>query len=72
MSASYSIRLDAGLRRDLQKLARLEKRKPSDLAREALRRYIALKELRRLREEMRPHAQAAGYFTDEDVFKAVS
>jgi predicted transcriptional regulator len=43
----------------------------SDLAREALRRYLHVAEFRALRAKMVPHAQAIGIHTDEDVFAAL-
>jgi hypothetical protein len=40
--------------------------------REALRRYLAVREFQRLRESLIPFAEAQGVFTDEDVFRIVS
>lgn len=40
----------------------------SDLAREALRRFLAVSEFQRLRERLVRRAQAQGVHTDEDVF----
>lgn len=72
MSDSISIRLSPGLRRDLERLCKRQNRSASELAREALRRYVAVEQFRLLREELRPYAEAAGFLTDEDIFKAVS
>jgi predicted transcriptional regulator len=72
MSDVLSIRLTEELRRELNRLCKREKRPASEVAREALRRYLASEELRRLRERLRPYAEAQGVFTDEDMFKAVS
>ncbi len=72
MAGMFSIRLSESLRRALQRISRKQKRPASDVAREALRRYLAAEELRQLRSKLRPHAEARGYLTDEDVFKAVS
>jgi hypothetical protein len=44
----------------------------SDLAREALRRYLRASEYRALRSRLIPRAQAQGLDTDEDVFKALA
>jgi predicted transcriptional regulator len=41
----------------------------SDLAREALRRFLAVSELQRLRTRLVQRAQAQGIHTDEDVFR---
>jgi hypothetical protein len=40
--------------------------------REALRRHLALTQFEDLRKRMMPFAEAAGYLTDEDVFRDVS
>ncbi|MFM9957452.1 MAG: CopG family ribbon-helix-helix protein [Phycisphaerales bacterium] len=72
MSGSFSIRLSDDLRRELARLCRAQKRPASDVAREALRRYIAAERLRAVRERLRPRAEARGLLTDEDVFRAVS
>ena len=43
----------------------------SDLAREALRRFLAVSEFNRLRAKLVRRAQAQGLHTDEDVFRAL-
>jgi predicted transcriptional regulator len=43
----------------------------SDLAREALRRYLRVAEFRALRKKLVPNAQSDGINTDEDVFKVL-
>jgi predicted transcriptional regulator len=72
MANMLSIRLPDALSRDLQRLCKRERRPASEIAREALRAYLAAGELRSLREKLRPHAEARGLLTDEDVFRAVS
>ena len=44
----------------------------SDLAREAMRRYLALQELAAIRRKLLPLAERKGILTDEDVFRIVS
>lgn len=72
MSDMLSFRLPAALRRQLDRLCKAQKRPASEVAREALRRYVAAEELSQLRAGLRPHAESRGFLTDEDVFKAVS
>jgi predicted transcriptional regulator len=72
MSDMISFRVTDKLRRQLDRLCRRENRAASEVAREALRRYLAAEELRQLRDRLRPYAEAQGFLTDEDVFKAVS
>ena len=43
----------------------------SDLAREALKRYLRVAEFRTLRVKLVARAQASGINTDEDVFEAL-
>jgi len=43
----------------------------SDLAREALRRFLAVSEFQRLRTRLVQRAQAQGIHTDGDVFRAL-
>ena len=69
---TLTIRIDEQLERDLDKLARSLHRTKSDLAREMLRKRIAVERFRELRRKALPLAEAAGYVTDEDVFKDVS
>lgn len=67
-----AISLPADLKRKVDKLAKEEGLKRSDIIRDALKRYLSLKEFERLRDKMRYKARAKGIYTDEDVFKIVS
>lgn len=69
---SLTIRLDAKLDRDLNRLAKARKRTRSDLAREMLRRNLALEAFEEARKRLAPLAEKAGYLTDEDVFRDIS
>lgn len=69
---NITVRLREKLREDLDALCREQDRPASEVVRDSLRRYLAAQELRRLRRKLRPHAEARGFLTDEDVFKAVS
>ena len=71
-TAALTIRLDPALERQLRRLARITGRSRSDLAREALRRQLALAQFDELRREIMPLAEARGYLMDEDVFRDVS
>ena len=72
MDRPLSIRLESRLRRDLERFSKRRQRPVSDVAREAIRRFLLEEEFQRLREKMRPAAEAAGFVTDEDVFRTVS
>jgi predicted transcriptional regulator len=71
-SAALTIRLDPALERQLRRLAQRTGRSRSDLARDALRRQLAVAEFDDLRRRIMPLAEARGYLTDEDVFRDVS
>lgn len=71
-TAALTIRLDPALERQLRRLARSTGRSRSDLARDALRRQLALAQFDELRHKIMPLAEARGYLTDEDVFRDVS
>ena len=67
-----TIRLDADLERRLSRPAKQTGRSRSDLARDALRRPLALLQFEQLQRRVLPFAEAGGYLTDEDVFRDVS
>jgi predicted transcriptional regulator len=69
---TLTIRLDEKLDRELARLAKRSGRTKSEVAREALRRQLSIQRLRALRSDAMPFAAAAGYLTDEDVFRHVS
>ncbi len=69
---TLTIRIDDELEKDLQQLADAQHRTKSDLAREMLRKRIAVERFRALRRKALPLAEAAGYVSDEDVFRDIS
>ena len=69
---TITIRLPDELKSDLQKLSREQSKPVSDLVRESIRRYVAVEKFRALRKKTLPFAEAQGYLTDEDVFRAIS
>ena len=69
---TLTIRLDEKLGRELDRMARQTGRPKSELAREALRRQLAIEKFRKLRQRLVPYAEAAGWLTDEDVFRDIS
>lgn len=70
--STLTIRLDGKLDRLLARLAKETGRTKSEVAREALRNQLLIEEFRALRRAAMPYAAAAGYLTDEDVFRDVS
>ena len=68
---TLTIRIDDELENDLDQLAKAQHRTKSDLAREMLRKRIAVERFRALRHKALPLTEAAGYVTDEDIFRDI-
>ncbi len=71
-SSALTIRLDPELERELARVAKRSGRSRSQVVRDALRRQLAIAQFQDLRRRIMPLAEAAGYLTDEDVFRDVS
>ena len=69
---TLTIRLDAKLDRALEQIAKRTGRSKSEIARDALKRQVALARFREIRTKVLPFAEAQGLLTDEDIFKLVS
>lgn len=72
MKFPLAIRIDEELERSLVRLAKRVGRTRSDVARDALRRQLALFEFEDLRRRVHPFAEAREYLTDADIFRDVS
>jgi predicted transcriptional regulator len=72
MKGTLNIRLDTALRKDLETLSKEERVPLSDMVRESIRQYVAVRRFRKLRKKALPFAEAQGILTDEDVFKLIS
>jgi predicted transcriptional regulator len=66
---TITLRVPEDLERSLERQSRATGVSKSDLAREALRRYLAVAEFQQLRARLVRRAQAHGINTDEDVFR---
>ncbi|GDX97447.1 hypothetical protein LBMAG47_31120 [Planctomycetia bacterium] len=72
MDPTLTVRVSPDLKRQLDALSRRTHRSSSELVRESLRRFIASEQMAAIRKMTVPLAEAQGFVTDEDVFKAVS
>lgn len=72
MRETITISLPQGLRKELDQAVSQEQVNRSDVVREALRDYLAVREFRRLRGILVPLAEERGLFTDQDVFDRIS
>lgn len=71
-ASTVTVRLDAKIQRELDRLSRQLGRSRSDIVRDAVRRQVALLRFERSRRALLPLAEARGVLTDEDVFRLVS
>ncbi len=69
---TLTIRIPDKLRADLKRISRQQDKPVSDVVRDSMRRYVAIEKFRTLRKKVLPFAEAQGFLTDEDVFKAMS
>jgi Arc/MetJ-type ribon-helix-helix transcriptional regulator len=72
MKNTLTIRLPEDLQRELDLEVKAEKISKSDIIRDAVSRYLAVRKFQRLRKRVLPFAEAQGLLTDEDIFKAIS
>lgn len=70
--STLTIRLDTKLEKALDRVAKSTGRTKSEIAREAVRRQVAVERFREHRRKTLPFAEAQGLVTDEDVFRLVS
>jgi len=71
-TSTLTIRLDAVTERQLRRFVKLSGRTRSDIARDALKRQMAVLQFEDARRRVMPFAEARGLLTDEDIFKAIS
>lgn len=71
-NSAFTIRLPKSLKKELENLAKEEGSPVSELIRESLDHFLAIKRFRLLRKKTLPFAESQGLLTDEDVFKAIS
>jgi predicted transcriptional regulator len=67
-----NVRIPTELKRQIEALSRRQHRPSSEVVRESLRRYIAAEQIAALRKMTVPLAEAQGFITDDDVFRAIS
>jgi predicted transcriptional regulator len=72
METTLNVRIPTELKRQLEALSRRQHRPSSEVVRESLRRYIAAEQIAALRKMTVPLAEAQGFITDDDVFRAIS
>ena len=72
MRQTLTVRIPDELRKELKRISDEESKPVSDLVRESLKKYIAIRKFRSIRNKVLPFAESQGLLTDEDVYKLIS
>jgi len=72
MGYTVTVRMPKELKAQLDMLSKEEHVPVSDLVRESLQKYLAIRRFRRLRTKILPFAESQGLLTDEDAFRKIS
>jgi hypothetical protein len=72
MSRPLTIQLPDDSRAVLEELGRRRSRSAEDVAQDILRRVLVVAQLRQLREQLQPRAEAAGFRSEDDILDAIS
>jgi metal-responsive CopG/Arc/MetJ family transcriptional regulator len=72
MRRTVTVSLPEELGEELDSFSTREGTTRSEVVREALRRYFAVNEFRKIRRSLLTEAEAKGLLTDEDVFRLIS
>jgi predicted transcriptional regulator len=72
MQKTLTVSIPAQIRIKLDRVSKRDNLPKGAIVGDALRRYFAQQEFQELRQMVIPRAQKQGFFTDEEVFKAVS
>jgi len=72
MTDIITIRSPKKMQNDLDIISKAEGKSKSEIIRNAISQYIAVKKFQQLRKKVLPFAEAEGLLTDEDVFRLIS
>jgi metal-responsive CopG/Arc/MetJ family transcriptional regulator len=72
MQATLTISIPTRIKTQLEQASKKENMRKGEIIRDALKQYFAQREFQDLRKMVIPKAQKQGFYTDEDVFKAIS
>lgn len=67
ISKLINIRVPAPIQKELEEISRSEHVSISDLVRDSLREFLAVRKFRSLSKQVRGHAKKSGFVTDEDI-----
>ncbi len=69
VSKLINVRVPIALQKELQNISRQEHVPISDLIRDSLREFLAVRKFRGLSKELRRHARKTGFITDDDILR---
>jgi len=72
MQETLTVSIPTRIKVQLEQVSKKENMRKGEIIRDALKQYFAQREFQNLRKMVIPKAQKQGFFTDEDVFKAIS
>lgn len=72
MRKVITVSLQPELSEKLDKSVKTNKTTRSEIIRKALDQYLFQQETNRIRAKLRPYAEKAGFYGEEDVFRAIS
>jgi predicted transcriptional regulator len=72
MKSTITVRLARNIKMKLVAISKSDHIPVSDLVRQALESMIAIRQFRKLRNQVLPFAEAQGFLTDDDVFNKLS
>jgi predicted transcriptional regulator len=72
MSNVITVRIDEEVKVMLDSFSKRSKTGKNEIINKALRHYIYLQEVKEIREELRPYAEAQGYYKEDDLFESIS
>lgn len=72
MRETVTISLSRDTKKELDAWAKKEHMSRSDLIKDALRKYFAIRKFRAIREQTLPKARAHGILSEEDILRSIS
>ena len=72
MSNVIKVRIDEEVKVMLDSFSKRSKTGKNEIINKALRHYIYLQQVKDIREELRPYAEAHGYYKEDDLFESIS
>jgi metal-responsive CopG/Arc/MetJ family transcriptional regulator len=72
MRKVITVSLQPELSKKLDKSVKTNKTTRSEIIKKALEQYLYQQETNRIRAKLRPYAEKAGFYSEEDVFRAIS